>query len=177
MSLDKIIGTLHVAWTIFISIYGFIVSKKWGYDFYYIGYTLLLVISWLLCKDECFITYVYKKILDPTYTMGKDPNRMADSENIFGKDLSKYVMNTLLIITVCSLYIVSSRNNFAPHYLWILFILCYYIYLLILRKFYAPRFYETYLKKHNPAFRILFFGITGLYLWFLIIGGKNAYLG
>jgi hypothetical protein len=173
MTLDQIIGALHGVWTVFISVYGFIVSKKWGYDFYYMGYMILLVISWLLCKDECLITYVYKKILDPTYTLGKDSNRMADSENIFGKDLSKYVMNLLMIITICSLYIVSSRNNFAPHYVWILFILCYSIYLLILRKFYAPRFYDAHLKKHNPAFRILFFGITLTYLCFLWTRRKN----
>jgi len=175
MSLDKIIGGLHGVWTVFISVYGFIVSKKWGYDFYYIGYVLLLVVSWLLCEDECLITYVYKKILDPTYTIGKDANRMADSENIFGKDLSKYVMNALMLITICSLYVVSSRNNFAPKYVWFLFILCFSIYLLILRKFYAPEFYDAYLKKYNPAFRILFFGITSLYLWFLVIGKTRNY--
>ena len=177
MNLETAIGLTHCAWTVFIAIYAFIISKARGYDFYYMGYMLLLVISWLLCKDECLVTYVYKIMLNPNYVLGQDANRLSDSEAIFGKTPMSIFININMLFTISSIYLVNKRNNFAPSYLWILFILCFTIYLFIMRKFYAPKFYETYLKKYNPAFRILFFGITCLYLWFLVIGGKNAYLG
>ena len=167
--MEALIGIIHVAWTVFISIYAFIISKTRGYDFYYIGYVLLLVVSWLTFKDECLITYAYKKYKNPDYVMGQDSNKLKDSEDIFGEELSRSVINIIITLTVISIYRVSKRNNFAPSYVWISFVLFLALYLLIQRKFYAPRFYDAHLKKHNPTFRILFFAITGLYLWFLII--------
>ena len=170
--MEALIGIVHVAWTVFISIYAFIISKARGYDFYYIGYVLLLVVSWLAFKDECLITYAYKKYKNPDYVMGQDSNKLKDSEDIFGEELSRSVINIIITLTIISIYCVSKRSHFAPNYVWSLFVLFLALYLLIQRKFYAPRFYDAHLKKYNPAFRIMFLAITGLYLWFLLIGGN-----
>jgi len=166
------IGIIHMIWSVFISIYAFIISKAREYDFYYIGYILLLVVSWLTFNDECLITYLYKKSNDHAHRIGDDPNNLMDLKDVFGKDFAKNLINVTIILTITSIVLVSKRSSFAPFYVWILFVLFFALYLLIQRKFYAPRFFDAHLKKHNPAFRILFFGITLTYLCFLGFGKK-----
>lgn len=157
-----IIGLIHSAWTIFIAFYAFVTPH--AYDFYYILYILLLVMSWLLMKDECFVTYLYKKWSDPSYVIGTDGMDLADAELIFGKDAVRFGIQILMVFTVTSISMVSQRSKLAPNYVWIPFVVCFVIYLFTLRKFFHPRFYREYLEPWNPTFRTIFMAVTLMYL-------------
>jgi len=123
-------------------------------------------------KDECLITYFHKTMVNPSYQMGEDSNRFADSEEIFGKELTIIIFNISMIFAIASLYTVSNRNNFAPFYVYLPFIACYFIYLLVARKFYAPRFFNTYLQKYVLTFKIAFLGTIVTYLYCLVLSKK-----
>ena len=177
-----ILGLLHSAWTIFIAFYAFLTmyteknnhnnhhqNKVVAYDFYYMSYILLLLTSWLLMKDECIITYMYKKWLDPSYVMGTDGMDLADAEQIFGKDPVRFGINILMVFTVASISLVSYRSAFAPPYIWIPFVACFVIYLFTLREFFAPQLYRTYIEPLNPIFRTGFFCVTVAYLYFVVV--------
>ena len=168
-----IIGILHSAWTIFIAFYAFIkpiVGTK--YDFYYILYILLLVTSWLLMKDECFVTYIYKKWSNPSYVMGADGMDLADAELIFGKDSVRIGIIILMVFTVSSISMVSRRSRLAPFYVWMPFVVCFVIYLFTLRKFFNPKLYHAHLEKWNPVFRTIFLAITLIYLSMNVVGQR-----
>lgn len=159
------LGIIHSAWTVFIAFYAFL-TPRCGYDFYYILYMLLLVTSWLLMQDECFVTYIYKKWSDPSYVMGSGGMDLVDAEHIFGKEAVHVGIQILMVFTVASISMVSHRSKLAPSYVWIPFVVSFVIYLFVLRKFFHPRFYHAYIEPWNPAFRTFFLAIT---LWYLIL--------
>ena len=37
----------------------------------------------MLCKDECIISFLMKKLENPEYVLGKDPSDVSDIINIF----------------------------------------------------------------------------------------------
>ena len=151
-----LVGLLHSAWTVFIAFYAFLVPRQ--YDVYYLAYVLLLVMSWLLCKDECILTYMYKKMLDPTYTLGKSGMSMDDAAEIFGRRIVENGIAGLMVVMTASIAIVSYRNAFVPRPVWIAFVVGFVVYLLTLRK-YIPT---------STAFRPGFLGVTVLYLCWMM---------
>jgi hypothetical protein len=43
------------------------------YDIYFCGFILLQTIHWALLKNECIVSYVEKKLIDPNYELGAQP--------------------------------------------------------------------------------------------------------
>ena len=60
------------------------------FDFYFIIIAFLQSMHWLVLKNECIITYIEKKLLDPNYKLG-DNIAYNPYENIY------YFNNKLLI--------------------------------------------------------------------------------
>jgi len=147
-----LLGLVHSAWTVFIALYAFLVSRQ--YDVYYMAYVLLLVTSWLLFKDECIVTYLYKKMLDPTYVMGENGMSLDDAADIFGKTVVENGIAGLMVVMTASIALVSYRSAFVPRPVWIAFVLGFVVYLLTLRK-YIP---------YSQVFRLGFLGVTVVYL-------------
>jgi hypothetical protein len=166
--LEVMIGILHTVWTIFIGLYAFLITSHYHpiWDKYYMVYILLLVTSWLLFKDECLVTYAYKLWLDPTYPMGRDGNDLKDAEVIFGKKVAQTGINIVVLFTIISIALVSLRRHYSP-FVWVPFLTMLVMYLLGLRQFFAPAFYQTWLKPWNHAFRITFLMVTFLFLIYL----------
>jgi len=65
------------------------------YIFVYIGCIVLL---WLICKDECIISYIYKKLNDPLYALG-DTFELTDII-----DVCKYSNITAILYILVLLY-------------------------------------------------------------------------
>ena len=91
-----------------VLICGYCLWRKDAYDKYYIIYFILLNLSWLLFNDECLISFIFKKLQDPGYSLG-DTNDIKDVVVILGKPISQilldyviplmYVINILCIIS------------------------------------------------------------------------------
>ena len=43
------------------------------YDIYFSGFILLQTIHWAALKNECIVSYLEKKLMDPNYELGSNP--------------------------------------------------------------------------------------------------------
>jgi hypothetical protein len=114
---DKAIGLLHAFFAIFVSFYGIIFKKNW-FDFIYIFYTIIVVISWTFYNGECLLTYLIKKNKDKNYIAGKESTDLTDMYLLFGsKEIIYFTVTISLFINMISLYLVLKRNNF-PYFIY-----------------------------------------------------------
>ena len=65
-----LIRFVHYCTFIFSIIYPYIFEKK--YDVYYLLFGILLMIHWVLLKNECILSIFEKKLLDNKYTIGSN---------------------------------------------------------------------------------------------------------
>jgi 4-hydroxybenzoate polyprenyltransferase len=129
---DKIIGIIHFLFAMLVAFYG-IIFKKNMFDFIYILYIFLVLISWTFYNGECVLTYVIKKIKDKNYIAGTESTDMHDMYLLFG---SREIINLLLIIGTIlgsiSFYIVLKRNDY-PNYIYYILPLLLLLYTSLLR--------------------------------------------
>lgn len=71
MLLLFLIKFIHILNEIFLSTYIFIFPKK--YDIYFTLYLLIIILHWVLLKNECILTYIEKKLIDKNYKLGSSP--------------------------------------------------------------------------------------------------------
>lgn len=114
---DKLIGVLHAFFALFISFYGLIFKKNW-FDYIYLFYTIIVLISWTFYNGECVLTYLIKKNKDKNYIAGTESTDLKDMYLVFGsKEIVYFIVTILLFINVISLYLVLKRNNF-PYFIY-----------------------------------------------------------
>jgi len=129
---DKVIGLLHAFFAIFISFYGLIFKKNW-FDYIYIFYTIIVLISWTFYNGECVLTYLIKKNKDRNYIAGAESTDLKDMYLAFGSKEIVYLIITIsLFINTISLYLVLKRNNF-PYFIYYLLPLFQLLYTISLR--------------------------------------------
>jgi len=130
----EIIPFLHFFVSFLLSLYGFLTKKNW-FDFYYLLYNYITVLSWTFYNGDCLITYYYIKQTNPNYKAG-DFRENSDLHLVFGKKyvnlLKKYhslLVGILFSLSVCSIYRVFIRNNFSivSIFLMLSFYISYYI--------------------------------------------------
>ena len=112
MNYNKYIGIFHLCGMIIENIYGFINKKNILYDKLYIISFVSIPFSWIICKDECFISYIMKKLENPNYILGHEPENVKDISDLFMNEyiyIIFYNINTLL--RICSVIIVNNRTT------------------------------------------------------------------
>lgn len=57
----KIVGVCHLFTMMMENLYGIITTENTLYDNLYVLSFVGLPISWVLCKDECYVSYCMKK--------------------------------------------------------------------------------------------------------------------
>lgn len=71
------------------------------YDIYYAGLIFAQTIHWYLLKNECILSYLEKKMIDPNYELGSDVY-WAPHYDLLNKDVkilkSAFVISTLIFI-------------------------------------------------------------------------------
>jgi len=77
------------------------------YDIYYSGFILFQTIHWIILKNECIISYIEKKMIDPNYVLGKNPKWLPHYD-VFYNDYTK-IMKASFILG--SLAFISLRNK------------------------------------------------------------------
>ena len=104
--LQLIIAYGHLIMSVLIC--GYCLWRKDAYDKYYVMYFILLNLSWLIFNDECLISFIFKKLQDPGYSLG-DTSDIKDVVVILGKPISQilldyviplmYVINILCVVS------------------------------------------------------------------------------
>jgi len=79
----SIIQILHFFIDLFCMIYIFIFNPI--YDIYYCGFIFCQTIHWALLKNECIVSYVEKKIIDPNYELGQNPKWIPHYKVFYNK--------------------------------------------------------------------------------------------
>jgi hypothetical protein len=160
---DELIGILHIISSFILSLY--FLWRTTTFDHIYIMYLLLLNLSWILFKDECFVSYIFKKGKDNNYELGDSPQDIKDYETILGKEKTYIFVYFLRIMTILNVSYIIYLGSFNITYsvLVFLFVLSYIFYISIFDK------KHTYSEKQNKFIRKYHTLITSLTLIYSIL--------
>lgn len=117
--LSKIIGSLHLCGMVIESIYGIIPTATTAnkMDTIYLLSFVSLPFSWILCKDECVISYVLKKYKNPEYQLGNEPENSNDISDLFPNINSFSIFqHTNHILRIGSVILVNNRLDTSIPY-------------------------------------------------------------
>jgi len=156
MNITKTIGILHLLGMIIKNIYGMIISKNIFFDKIYITIFLSIPISWILCKDECIISYIIKKYNNKNYILGSNPENVDDISNLFyNKNIYFIFYHSNQILQIVSIFIVNNRTTHISKFIFIPTVIFYIYYT------YNIAYKINNLQKIYPYFQaILLFYLT-----------------
>ena len=148
------VGIIHVYGMIIENIYGFIphffISNIRFFDKLYILSFVFIPLSWIVCKDECIISYISKKVENPNYQLGSEPENVKDIIDLFyTKELYSIFYHTNHILRISSLIIVNNRTTHISYYIFTPTFVLYTIYV------YDIIYKLNYRKQLYPYFQIL----------------------
>jgi hypothetical protein len=106
--LSYILGYLHIILGLAASLY--FLWRNEVLDVFYILYFIGMNISWVLCKNECIVSYIFKRMNDPNYKMGENI-KVDDYDYILGKTGSNIYTHYLLIMYVINLIVVICKGD------------------------------------------------------------------
>uniref|UniRef100_A0A6C0JXA2 Uncharacterized protein n=1 Tax=viral metagenome TaxID=1070528 RepID=A0A6C0JXA2_9ZZZZ len=161
MHITTYIGIVHLGGIILENLYGFIFPPFIFLDNIYAITFISIPFSWILCKDECIISYIVKKWNDPTYIMGTNPADASDIPVIFTNAIISYwTFHINTFVRIWSIYIVNTRTCHIPNYVFGPSILLYLVYVNDIQHEW------NYRKRAYPLFQLTAFIYFG---WFLCI--------
>lgn len=112
MNIGKYIGIIHLCGIIVVDVYGFIIRKNVFFDKLYIISFVSIPFSWILCKDECIISYLMKKVENEKYILGNNPEKVDDISNLFATERHYFFFyNVNNLLRICSVLIVNKRTT------------------------------------------------------------------
>lgn len=115
IDISKIIGFFHLCGMVTENMYGFIITNMCLVDKIYMYIFISRPFSWIVCKDECIISYIVKKYNNPYYELGKEPENVKDISDLFyNEKLYSIFYHTNNIMRVISLYMVNYRTTNVP---------------------------------------------------------------
>lgn len=78
-------------------------------DTYYLLFFGLLNISWIILKNECLLSYLYKAALDNNYKLGTTLN-LFDFETIMGVNYARFFVYGLFIAFLLNLLVIATHS-------------------------------------------------------------------
>jgi len=81
----KLVGLFHLAHAPCLTIVPFYVNNRLA-DIIYINYFFMIMFSYTFINGECPISYLSKRVLDPTYFSGKDLDYYPEMRMFFRTD-------------------------------------------------------------------------------------------
>jgi hypothetical protein len=117
----EVVKFVHFLIDVFLCAYIFIFSLV--YDFYYAAFLLVQTLHWASLKNECIITYIEKKLIDPNYILGSNIKHLPHNET-YHNDVTLtikaiLILSTLMIITYRSKSVISKVFAILALGLWI----------------------------------------------------------
>lgn len=85
---------VHLIIDFFCMFYVFLFSAM--YDIYFCGFILLQTLHWIALRNECIVSYIEKKLIDPGYVLGSKP-RWLPHYNTFYNKYTKMIKAILII--------------------------------------------------------------------------------
>jgi hypothetical protein len=151
------ISLFHVAFTVLIVNYPFLVDKNYYYDFIYILLMFGLLYSYIYLNGECFVSYFVKKYKNPNYLAGTNVSVMDEYKTVLfnSEFIAKYCIYYILIAMIVAGFIVLRRHRFLKPIFVYLFSGSLFVYFLLLR----INTNKNFIKCYNATF---FFYITFL---------------
>jgi len=149
--MDRIIGIIHIGSMLFETVYGFLPGIHSAItDKIYLTSILSLPFSWILCKGECYISYLMKKMKNPDYVLGDEAENVQDIIELFHSYKTYvhfyHVNHGIRILSLLSTY-YSLFQKIDPIFLANLGLYSFYVY---------DIFYKTEIQKKIPEFPICF---------------------
>jgi hypothetical protein len=106
----NIAGIVHLVGLFTMYSLPILFRNKISYTLFILVYTLT-PISWMLCKDECFISYFVKKFNNPEYKLGDSPDDYNDIiELVNDKYRLEIVYTAMTTVELISLFIVQQST-------------------------------------------------------------------
>lgn len=81
------------------------IRKTTKYDYVYFVVVILIILSWIINKQECIISYLEKRILDQNYQCGSDPT--------YHPSLTLYIQNANVQIIILTVVIILMIINLS----------------------------------------------------------------
>lgn len=98
-------------------------------DTYYLIFFTLLNMSWILLKNECLISYLYKISQDRNYTLGKNLS-LFDFETVLGLENAQFMVLFLFGAFVVNLLIILYYTELKFSILALIFVFLAYIFII-----------------------------------------------
>ena len=137
MSIKYVFSSIHIFLLVLLLMYPFIVVKNYTLDKFYVLLFLLGKLSWIFCKDECYISYIFKKLETPHYVLGNNAKEMND---ILHASNNKHIGSLLYtgvvlfpLIYAAEIVIVNNRSKIIPNFSLGIIIVFYIFYLYYIR--------------------------------------------
>jgi hypothetical protein len=102
-----IIQLIHFLIDSFNMSYIFIFSAI--YDIYFVSWILLQTIHWGLLKNECIVSYIEKKLINPQYTLGENPKWIPHYDVYYNK--FTITLKSILILGGLLFIIIRSKTK------------------------------------------------------------------
>lgn len=120
LNISKSIGFIHLFGMIIQNTYGFIIPKYYFFDKLYLITFLSIPFSWILFKNECLISYLTKKLENPNYILGSNPDDVKDVSLLF-KTKEQYMIfyNFNTFVRIYSVIIVNERTTNISYFIFI----------------------------------------------------------
>ena len=83
------------------------------YDIYFCGFIFLQTIHWGLLKNECIVSYLEKKLINPNYALGDKPKWIPHYKIYHNK--FTILLKAVLILGALLFVIFRNRNNNIPY--------------------------------------------------------------
>ena len=80
--INRFVGFSHLLSGVILSSLPIIEQSDRSFDIFILTYSLS-PISWMLCKNECIISYLVKKYKNPNYILGSNPYSYMDITELF----------------------------------------------------------------------------------------------
>ena len=96
---------IHLLVDLFVMTYAFIFNSI--YDIYFICFLLSQIFHWELLKNECIISYIEKKIINPNYELGSYPFWSPHRQLFF----NNYTNSLRILFIIGGLIYIIYRNK------------------------------------------------------------------
>ncbi len=141
-----IMNSIHLVLIIGTLVYPLIIRKRNKYDFIYIIFLYVVMLQWILFKNECVINYVEKVKIDPEYKLGTNIDGPGlnyilsnfnisldsqDKNNVYNEDRHNLIV-PLLTLLLFSYIIIRYFNNTSTRIIHI-FIYTLLVYVLVFK--------------------------------------------
>lgn len=109
------IAIAHLSLAFLKNTYGLWFPQVILIDNMYMLMFIAIPLSWIACKGECLISYLFKVLENPNYVLGSQPFYYKDIEELFPSKLLYNIYSNVTTVTYAySVWVVNYRSYVIP---------------------------------------------------------------